>query len=456
MYRINPHMKWRWEGNRLLLSNLVSLNENGGLILISFSQPTSVEAVVEEQHQRYPEMDREKVRADVLRLVNKLQTLGILYDADKGTSPPVGFPLNYLQRVEKYFRNQLSAPLSVAVDLTFSCNAACKHCSVRASENWEGKEMNTEQWMQIIDQVAENKVFTISFTGGEPLLRNDAEQLIAYADKKGLQTLLVSNGYLLDEARAQSLAASGLKTVYISVDGACAETHDEFRQLPGSFDRALNAMNLLPKYGITVAALTTLTAYNCREIEDLMHLINSMGIKRHDLMVPMEVGRVTQYPQLRLSIEDYLWLLPRIHKSAQNHEETFFIYPNAPAYCYAKTIGLDTYKTLQERGQISNCVAGTTLTFITPDGYLKPCDASGSIHLESVLTTSLHKVWTESPELNRIRAVTKAHYEPCRRCDLHPVCTAGCKALESQIASQGAFPADILCHECFEYFHSEG
>jgi radical SAM protein with 4Fe4S-binding SPASM domain len=455
VYRIHPNLKWRWEKDRLLLSNLVSLNENGGLILESFAQPQSVEVVVDEQCQRYPDVDREKIRTDVVTLVTQLVTLGVLYDTDKKSSPPMGFPPNYTRRVKKYFNNQLSAPISAALDVTFSCNAACKHCSVKASDTWEGKELTTEQWMHIIDQLVETNVFTVSFTGGEPLLRKDVETLIAYANKKGLHTLLVSNGYLLDEARAQSLAASGLKTVYISVDGCCAETHDEFRQLPGSFDRALNAMTLLTHYSIPVAALTTLNNYNCKEIEDLMHLVNSLGIRRHDLMVPMEVGRVTEYPQLRLSIEDYLWLLPCIHRAAQSHGETFYIYPNAPAYCYAKTIGLTAYKTLQERGQISNCIAGTTLTFITPDGYLKPCDASGNTHLESVLRTPLHKIWTESPELNRIRTATKAHYEPCRQCDLHHVCSAGCKALESQLTAEGPFVADILCHECFAYFHNE-
>jgi radical SAM protein with 4Fe4S-binding SPASM domain len=452
---IHPRLKWRWEGNRLLLSNLISFNENGGLILESFAQPTSVEAVIDEQCQKYPEVDREKVRADVMTLVNRLSTLGILYDTSREQPSLVGFPPNYTRRLRKYFNNQLSAPISTALDLTFSCNAACKHCSVKAGGIWEGRELSTEQWMHIIDQLAENNVFSVSFTGGEPLLREDVETLIQYADKKGLHTLLVSNGYLLDEARAQSLAASGLKTVYISVDGACAETHDEFRQLPGSFDRVINAMSLLSQYSIAVAALTTVNNYNCKEIEDLMHLVNSLGIERHDLMVPMEVGRVEEYPQLRLSIGDYLWLLPRIHQTAQNHPKTFYIYPNAPAYCYAETIGLDAYTTLQEKGQISTCIAGTILTFITPDGHLKPCDASGNAHLGSVLHTPLHKIWKESPELNRIRTVTKGDFEPCRRCSLHTVCSAGCMALESQLATDKPFVADILCHECFEYFHTE-
>ena len=104
-------------------------------------------------------------------------------------------------------KTYLSAPNSVVWDITNRCNFKCRHCYVEA-ESGNEVEPSTEEAKAIMDQLKEAKVFTLSFSGGEPLLRKDLYDLLQYATKSFVVDV-ATNGSLIDEETARELKSTG-------------------------------------------------------------------------------------------------------------------------------------------------------------------------------------------------------------------------------------------------------
>ena len=124
-------------------------------------------------------------------------------------------------------------------ETTAGCNLECVHCRrLDVSHELMKNDMSTEQARGMIDDLAAFSSCILVFSGGEPLMRPDVFDLAAHARQKGLIIALASNGTMIDRAVASRIAETGFHRVSVSLDGSDSATHDRFRQLPGSFDRA--------------------------------------------------------------------------------------------------------------------------------------------------------------------------------------------------------------------------
>jgi len=119
-------------------------------------------------------------------------------------------------------------------ETTQKCNLACSHCRMDVEKSY--RELDTNQAKYLIDSLIDFATPILVFSGGEPLLRSDIFDIATYAKNKGLHTALASNGTLIDQSVAVKIKKAGIKRVSVSVDGSNAKTHDEFRNLEGSFD----------------------------------------------------------------------------------------------------------------------------------------------------------------------------------------------------------------------------
>lgn len=132
------------------------------------------------------------------------------------------------------------APVLVSLFATFRCNHDCFMCGTLATAAGYRKagraEADTAGMKRMIDEIARMGAVALSLTGGEPLLRKDAEELLHHAREKGLWTHLNTNGYLIDPERAEKIVGAGVDSVNISLDGASADVHDRLRRHAGSFE----------------------------------------------------------------------------------------------------------------------------------------------------------------------------------------------------------------------------
>lgn len=183
----------------------------------------------------------------------------------RGLSRPLGMPL--------------VRPWWVVIDITDRCFFRCPTCA-----KWHAaprrEELGTDDWRRVLDRLGGwLGRFHLSFTGGEPLLRQDLPDLIAWAKQSGATTNLMTNGYLVDEALVARLIVAGLDSVSISLNGLAAGTHDRSRGVPGSFDRAVNALALFKESGkVQVSVSAVLSGDNAEEIASLVTWARSKGI----------------------------------------------------------------------------------------------------------------------------------------------------------------------------------
>ena len=145
-------------------------------------------------------------------------------------------------------------PKEVIVSVTSRCNLRCRMCDIWKSKK---KELTTEIWKRFIDDISAVGVKTIVFSGGEPLLRQDIFELIAYSREKKLNVCLTSNGTLIDNDIADKLLSSGIGVVNISLEGP-SEVHNYLRG-GGSFEKAVAALEKLRQRGIETTVATVVS-----------------------------------------------------------------------------------------------------------------------------------------------------------------------------------------------------
>jgi heme d1 biosynthesis radical SAM protein NirJ len=170
------------------------------------------------------------------------------------------------------------------------CNLTCKHCySISADKDFAG-ELDTQEVLNVMDDLKGFHVPVLILSGGEPLLRPDIFEISHRAKEKGFYVGLSTNGTLIDEAMIDRVAAVGYDYVGISIDGI-RDTHDRFRRKAGAFDASMHAIRLCRDRGIKIGMRFTLTQDNAHELPELLALMETEDIDKFYLSHLNYAGR---------------------------------------------------------------------------------------------------------------------------------------------------------------------
>ena len=167
-------------------------------------------------------------------------------------------------------------PDQVHLSVTDRCFLPCAHCDI-----WKNKTVDLPEatWLNVLDQMgAWLGKASVNFVGGEPLLRKDLERLMTRATTLGFDVSFNTNGWLLDDRRAEGLADAGARIAYLSMDGFRAETIDRSRGRVGTQAKLLEVCDRLDKRAnprVVIACI--LHAENAAEIPDLLHWVKERG-----------------------------------------------------------------------------------------------------------------------------------------------------------------------------------
>lgn len=254
----------------------------------------------------------------------------------------------------KFFRKRI--PLVVGWSLTNRCNWRCRYC-VRWSKRSE--ELTARQIFSIVDELSRMGTYSINFTGGEPLIRDDIESIIHYAKRKGIKAAISTNGSLLPQKIKDIKKDDPL--VIISYDGP-EEVHNKQRQ-KGSYRSLLDAITMAKKYNIFMKLHTVLTKYNINYVNSILELA-----REFDITVNFSVVEFTPLSEK----ETINTLLPPRDK-----------YKSAFEYLISEKIrknknisnslnGLEYLKQWPKYRK-TNCCAGKIYCRIEPNGDVYPC-----------------------------------------------------------------------------------
>ena len=162
------------------------------------------------------------------------------------------------------------SPMLVIWEVTQACDLACVHCRASALPERSPKELTTEQGYRLLDEIRSFGEPLMVFTGGDPLKRPDLYDLIRYGVKIGLRTNVTPSATPLLTAEAiDQFKAAGVSRMAISLDGPDAASHDEFRGIPGTFDRAMFALRHARDIGLDTQLQTTITRRNMGRLQEV-------------------------------------------------------------------------------------------------------------------------------------------------------------------------------------------
>lgn len=184
----------------------------------------------------------------------------------------------------------------IAWEVTRSCNLACKHCRAEAHPEPYPGEFSTEEAKALIDTFPQVGNPIIIFTGGDPMMRPDVYELVAYAHNKGLTCAFSPNGTLITPELARKIKEAGVNRCSISIDGADAASHDEFRGVPGAFEASMRGIEYLKQAGVPFQINTTVTRNNLHSFKDIFNLCERIGAAAWHIFLLVPMGRPPAWP----------------------------------------------------------------------------------------------------------------------------------------------------------------
>lgn len=184
------------------------------------------------------------------------------------------------------------APLLVIWEITRACALACQHCRASAIDFRHPDELTLAEGKKLLDDIKAMGTPIVVFTGGDPLQRDDLEDLIRYGKSIGLRIGTIPAGTpRLRKARLQSLKDSGVDQVAFSMDAPNAADHDAFRQVPGSYDLTLQGARWARELEIPLQINTVFHQGNQHQIDALCGLVTSLGVVFWEVFFLVPTGR---------------------------------------------------------------------------------------------------------------------------------------------------------------------
>ena len=192
------------------------------------------------------------------------------------------------------------APMLVIWEVTQACDLACVHCRASAQSERHPHELTTGQGYALLDEIRSFGEPLMVFTGGDPLKRPDLLDLVKYSVKIGLRTNVTPSATpLLTPEAIDAFKAAGVSRMAISVDGPDAATHDEFRGIPGTFDRAMLALRYARDIGLDTQFQTTVTRRNMHRLPEVAEIVKEVRSKMWSLFFLIVTGRALEDDDLQ-------------------------------------------------------------------------------------------------------------------------------------------------------------
>lgn len=324
-------------------------------------------------------------------------------------------------------------PLWLLAEITYACPLHCVFCYNPVDYTQHGPELTTEEWIKVLRDARAAGSVQCGFSGGEPLVRDDLEELVAEAHKLGFYTNLLTSGIGFTAERAKALKAAGLDHVQLSFQDSTRELND-FLSHTKTFALKQKAAELIQSNGWPMVLNCVIHRLNIDYIEKIIELAVDLGAEY------LELANSQYYSWAQLNRDGLMpsrEQLERAERVTNEYREKlgdklriFFVVP-------------DYYETRPKK-----CMNGWGNIFltITPDGSALPCHTAKMIkqlEFPNVKNMSVKDIWYESEAFNKYRGDAWMK-EPCRSCDEKEKDLGGCRCQALMLTGDAA-NADPVC-----------
>jgi radical SAM protein with 4Fe4S-binding SPASM domain len=282
-------------------------------------------------------------------------------------------------------RKYSTIPDLIRMDLTSRCNLDCDICYASGKQL---PELSTDKILLIIDKIKEFGVKTIIFSGGEPFLRQDLEEIIKYAYDRGIKCEIVTNATLIQEKHIDFIK-SYVSDLSISLDGHNEKINRKTRG-KGSFKKVIKTIRLLKKGKIDFDIITVVSKANIKFIDDIIEFGRKMGAREHSFARFVPLGSGSQHKNLHLPDKEWINLIKEFDKNDRLNFDKKYI--------------------------TGRCEVCRKLLCILSNGDIAVCTRKYKKEwiLGNMFKDSLKNVWINSPILARVRNKDRIN---CIDCD---------------------------------------
>lgn len=311
----------------------------------------------------------------------------------------------------------LGKPMWLVLELTYRCPLKCVWCNNPLDfDNYADKELSTEEWKQVLRDGRELGALQLGFSGGEPMLRDDLEELVEEAERLGYYTNLITSGIGLTPTRLKALKAAGLKQIQLSLQSSERALTDK---LVGAraYDLKLEVAKRIKAEGFPMVLNVPVFRQNIDQVEEILALAESIGVDY------LEFANIQYYNWALLNRDELLPTREQLEKAeaAVNRArerlgKKMTIYFVIPDY-------------FETRPKACMNGWGTIHLTIAPDGAALPCQEVRVIEgldFPTVREHSLQWLWDESPLFQKFRG-DEWMKEPCRTCSEKEKDFGGCR-----------------------------
>ena len=324
-------------------------------------------------------------------------------------------------------------PLWLLAEVTYACPLHCVFCYNPVDYTQHGPELTTQEWLKVLRDARAAGSVQCGFSGGEPLVRDDLEELVAEAHKLGFYTNLLTSGIGFTPERAKALKLAGLDHVQLSFQDSTRELND-FLSHTKTFALKQKAAQLIQDNGWPMVLNCVIHRLNIDYIDKIIELAVDLGAEY------LELAKSQYYSWAQLNREGLMpsrEQLQRAERVTNEYREKlgdklriFFVVP-------------DYYETRPKK-----CMNGWGEVFmiVTANGDVLPCHSARSLpnmQFPNVRDSGLEYAWKESPAFNKYRGDSWMK-EPCRSCSEKENDLGGCRC-QAFLLSGDADVADPVC-----------
>jgi len=329
-------------------------------------------------------------------------------------APPVGSrpQIRALKGLVKTHIFGRAFPVAMTFAVTYKCQCNCVHCSAGNHLKNNQKELTTQEAKKLIDDSLDMGVTIIAFTGGEPLLRKDIYELIAYVDQNKAMPIMFTNGLLLTDENIDKLADAGLYTLFVSLDSPNPEEHDQLRGMPGLYETAVRGLKRMKSRGVFVAISSYANRSGTEKgmYKKLYKLAQELGV--HNLILFDSV------PTGKLLKDTSEVLTPEQREEITKYSEYIFnnsIIPPLSSQSWQNSV----------EGYLAGigCLAGNIQYYVSAYGDVSPCDFS-PLSFGNIRHESLKDIWrkiTDHPAFSYRAQFCRMQHEKFRQCYIDPL-----------------------------------
>jgi pyrroloquinoline quinone biosynthesis protein E len=332
--------------------------------------------------------------------------------------------------VEQY---SVKPPSGMLMEVTHRCPLHCLYCSNPLEMAKQEAELETEEWLRVLDEAAELGVLQVHFSGGEPLLRRDLLPLLERAAELGMFTNLITSGVGLSKKLMAELERVELGCFQLSLQGADPQMIEEIAGGP-FWKKKMEAAQMVRELGISLTVNAVLHAKNLHQTGELIDIAAQMGADE------IELANTQYYGWALLNRDHLMPAREQLERASREVEDRRHRYQGRMEIIW---VVLDYYDDFPKP-----CMGGwgDSLLTVAPDGTVMPCLAANVIpdlDLPSVKDQSLRSIWYESGAFNAFRGLDWME-EPCRSCPMRFEDFGGCRC-QAYLLAGSATATDPVC-----------